>query len=141
MFTDDIYNTNITDSCGEKIIFTCGPEFGSEHKGKTAVVVRAFYGLRRSGSAFCNHLDSCMEALNYLSCRADTDVCMHKARKPDVTEYYEYMLLYVDDCLAISETPKETVLQIDKLFKMQPNSISPPYLEGASSLLCLPRKY
>ena len=36
------------------------------------------------------------------------------------------MLLYVDDCLLISETPKEAVLQLDKFSKMQQNSISPP---------------
>ena len=60
----DIQNAYLTAPCGEKIIFTCGPEFGSENKGKTAVVVRALYGLRSSGSAFRNHLDSCMEAFN-----------------------------------------------------------------------------
>ena len=36
------------------------------------------------------------------------------------------MLLYVDGFLAISEAPKETVLQIDKSFKMKPHSIAPP---------------
>ena len=42
------------------------------------------------------------------------------------------MLLYVEDCLAISETPNKAVLQLDKFFKMQPNSIAPPdiYLGG-----------
>ena len=42
------------------------------------------------------------------------------------------MLLYVDDCLAISENTKEAVLQLDKFFKMQPSSIAPPniYLGG-----------
>ena len=75
---------------------------------------------------FRNNLDSCMEALNYLPCRADTDVWISKARKYDGTEYYEYMLLYVDDCLALSETPKESVFQLDKFFKMKPNSIAPP---------------
>ena len=67
-----------------------------------------------------------MEALNCLPCRADPDVWMQKSRKFNGTEYYEYMLLYVDDCLAISETPKEAVLKLDKLFKMQPSSIAPP---------------
>ena len=50
---------------------------------------------------------------------------MKKPRKYNGTEYYEYMLLYVDNCLAISETPKEAVLQLDKLFKMQPSSTDP----------------
>ena len=67
-----------------------------------------------------------MEAINYLPYRADPNVWIRKARKSNGTEYYEYMLLYVDDFLAISETPKEAVLQLDKLFKMQPRSISPP---------------
>ena len=109
IFAADIQNAYLISTCGEKIIFTCGPEFGSEHKGETAVVVRALYGLRSSGSVFCNHLASFTEALNYLPFRADPDVWIHKARKSDGTNYYEYMLLYVDDFLAISETPKEAV--------------------------------
>ena len=36
------------------------------------------------------------------------------------------MLLYVYDCLAISENSKEAVLQLDKFFKIQLNSIAPP---------------
>ena len=50
------------------------------------------------------------------------------------------MLLYVDDHLAISETPKEAVLQLDKLFKMQPVSIAPPiiYLGGKVKKMRLP---
>ena len=111
--------------CGEKIIFTFGPEFRSELKGKTVVVVRSIYGLWSSGSTFRNHLDICMEAVNYFPCWDDPNVWMHKARKFDGTEYYEYMLLYVDDCIAIYEAPKEAVLQLDKLFKMQPKSIAP----------------
>ena len=121
------------------MIFTCGPELGSEHKGKTAVVFRALYGLRSSEYTFRNHLSSCMEALNYLPCRADTDVWMRKSRKSNSTEYYEYMLLYVDDCLAIYETPKEAVLQLDKFFNIQPRSIAPPniYLGGKVNKICL----
>ena len=53
---------------------------------------------------------------------------MRKARESYGIEYYEYMLLYVDDCLAISEAPKEAVLQTDKFFKIKPNYIAPPYI-------------
>ena len=81
-----------------------------------------------------------MEDINYLPCRDDPDVWMRKARKSDVNEYYEYMILYVYDCLEISEAPKEAVLQLDKLFKMQPNYIAPPgiYLGGELKKMCLP---
>ena len=81
-----------------------------------------------------------MEALNCLPCRADPDVWMRKARKSDGTQYYEYMLLYVDDCLAISEALKEAVLQLDKFFKIQPNYIAPPdiYVGGKVKKMRLP---
>ena len=81
-----------------------------------------------------------MEAINYLPCRSDPDAWMRKAIKCNGTEYYEYMLLYVDDFLAISETPKEAVLQLDKFFKIQPSSIVPPniYLVGKVKKMRLP---
>ena len=97
------------------------------------MVVQALYGLRSSGYAFLNHLASCIEAINRLPFRSDTDAWMQKARKSNGTEYYEYMILYVDNCRAISETPNEEVLQLDKLFKMQQSYIAPPNI-------CLGRK-
>ena len=80
-----------------------------------------------------------MEALNNLPFRSDTYVWMCKASKSDGTDYYEYTLLYVDDCLAISEAPKEAVLQLDKFFKMQPISIAPPdiYPGGKVKRMCI----
>ena len=79
IFAADIQNAYLTVPCGEKIIFTCGPEIVSEHTGKTAVLVRTLYGLQSSGSVFRNRLNSYMEALNYLPCRADPSVSMRKA--------------------------------------------------------------
>ena len=81
-----------------------------------------------------------MEALNFLPFGADPDVWMQKARKYNGTDYYEYMLLYVDDFLAISDTPKEALLQLDKFFKMQTSSIAPPniYLGGKVKKIRLP---
>ena len=65
---------------------------------------------------------------------------MRKTRKSDGTEYYEYIPLYDDDCITISETPKEAVLQLDKCFNMQPNYIAPTdiYLGGKVNKTCLP---
>ena len=57
-------------------------------------------------------------------CWADPDVWMQKARKFNGTEYYVYILLYVDNCLAISKNPKEAVSKLDKFFKIQPISIA-----------------
>ena len=75
---------------------------------------------------FRNHLAEYIMTLNYFPCKADPDVWMRSAKKSDGTEYYEYVFLYVADCLAISEHPKLSILQIDNFFKMQEKSIGPP---------------
>ena len=65
---------------------------------------------------------------------------MRSATRADGQEYYEYILLYVDDCLCISENPKPALLQIDKYFPIKPASIGPPktYLGGTVSKIQLP---
>ena len=44
-----------------------------------------------------------MEFLNFKSCLADPDAWMRPVMKSDVTPYYEYVLLYVDDTLEVSK--------------------------------------
>jgi hypothetical protein len=55
---------------------------------------------------------SCTEFVQQFTstCRADADVWMRQATKADGTEYYEYVLLYDDGCLVVSENP-EAILQ------------------------------
>ena len=60
----DVLNAYITAQVTEKIWTTLGPEFGSD-EGKTAIIVRALYGLKSSGAAFRKHLGDCMAGLGY----------------------------------------------------------------------------
>ena len=55
----DVLNTYITAPVAEKIWTVLGPEFGNDC-GKTAIIVRALYGLKSAGAAFCSHLASFM---------------------------------------------------------------------------------
>ena len=81
-----------------------------------------------------------MEMLGYSPCLADPDLWMREAVHSDGSEYYEYVLLYVDDALCISEYPREALLQIDKYFPMKDGSIGPPdlYLGGKIKKVQLP---
>lgn len=134
----DIQNAYLQAPISEKYWTTCGREFG-EDCGKKALVVRALYGCKSAGADFRNHLRSCMDHLGYQSCLADPDVWMRSATRADGEEYYEYMLLYVDDCLCVSERARDALMQIDKYFKMKPESIGPPkiYLGGTVSQVVL----
>ena len=64
---------------------------------------------------------------------------MRSVTRSDGEEYYEYMLLYVDDCLCVLERARDALMQIDKYFKMKPDSIGPPtiYLGGTVSQVVL----
>ena len=72
----------------------CGPEFGLEHVGKRALILRALYGGKVAGRDFWHHLRSCMkDALGFESCMADPDVWFREAPWADGRKYYEYILL------------------------------------------------
>ena len=136
----DIRNAYLQAPSSELYYTICGPEFGQEYIGRKALIVRALYGTKTAGADFRNHLRSCMVHLGYESCLADPDVWMRAAKADDRREYYEYLLLYVDDTLAISEYPEKAIREVGRHFKMKESSIGPPkiYLGGKMSKVQLP---
>ena len=119
--TSDIQNAYLTAPCSEKVHTTLGTKLG-ENKGKTAVIVRALYGLSSSGASFRNHLADCMCHLGY-----DPDLWYKpEVRKENNYKYYLYVLLYVDDYLCIHHSAEEELNTIVKFFKMKAGSIGDP---------------
>ena len=122
----DIKNAYITAPCEEKIACVLGPEFGKD-EGKTAIIVRALYGLKSAGASYSKHLADCMRHLGYKPCKADSDLWMRPETRPDDgLEYYSYILLYVDDALAIGHDPMKALHELDHYFMMKPGSIGDP---------------
>ena len=121
----DIQNAYLTAQCREKIWTRAGPEFGSD-AGKTMLITRALYGLKSSGAAFRALLSQTIYDLGYRPSKADPDVHMRPAVKPDGTKYYEYVLCYVDDVLSISNDPMETMKGIQNKFKLKDDKIEEP---------------
>ena len=115
----------------EKHSIICGPDFGTENERKRAVIVRALYGGKSAGSNFWHHLQSCMDHLGFESSKYDPYVWMKLSTLADgETPYYEYVLLYVDDCLVISESVIRS--EIGKYFRSKEELIVYPgqYLGG-----------
>ena len=140
LWAADVMNAFIQAPTSEKYYIECGPEFGNENRGKKAIVKRALYGMKSSGRDFRNHLRDCMDHMGYKSCLADPDLWMRPAKKDNGTEYYEYILLYVDDCLVVSEHPDQALNKLGKYFPLKPGSVGPPklYLGGKLSRVDLP---
>ena len=126
----DIRNAYLQAPSSEKYYIICGPEFGLENVGERALIRRALYGGKSAGRDFRNHLRECMDILHFKSCPADPDVWMRPATKSDGTKYWEYVLLYVDDVLIVSEHGEKALRE--KLGK---------YFELKEEFICLPSFY
>jgi hypothetical protein len=121
----DVGNAYINAECAEKVHTTAGLEFGPEHKGTILQIVRALYGLKSSGKSWHQHLSKSMLSLGFLPCKADGDVWMRKATKPDGFRYWEYVLCYVDDILTVSHDPQSIMKQIKAIYRLK-DGIAPP---------------
>ena len=120
-----IQNAYLTADCREKFWMYEGPEFGSE-KGSIMFVRKALNGLKSSGAAFLVHLAEMLHDIGFCSTRADADVWKQPAKKTNGEEYYEYILCYVDNLLAISEDVTKVLLGIQAVFKFKDDKIVRP---------------
>ena len=127
VFAADIRNAYLQAPSSQKDYVVCGPEFGIENIGKVALIHRVSYGGKSTGRDFRNHLRSCMHHLSFQSCPADPDVWMRPAKKGDGSPCYDYVLLYMDDALVISDNA-EFILrnEIGRYFELKESSIGPP---------------
>ena len=105
----DIQNTYLQCPTSEKHYIICGPEVGIENVGKRAKIVRALYGGKLAGSDYWRHVRSAMEESGFQSSKADPDVWFRGSIKDYGTDYYQYVLLYTNDILAIIEHPERFI--------------------------------
>ena len=122
----DVLNAYITAPVTEKVWTVLGPEFGQD-AGKSAIIVRALYGLKSAGAAFRAHLASFMRQMGYTSCKADPDLWLKAETRPDDNaRYYSYILCYVDDILCIHHDAMSVLKQIDGYLPLKPSSVGDP---------------
>jgi hypothetical protein len=136
----DIQNAYLQAPSSEKHYIICGPEFGLENVGKKAKIVRALYGGKSAGADYWRHVRSAMSEMGFESCKADPDVWFRPATHSNGSEYYQYVLLYTDDILAIMEEPERFIRdELDRRFVVKPKSIGKPtqYLGNKVSVVKL----
>ena len=102
-----------------------GPEFGPE-KGKTFLVVKALYGLKSASFSFRSYMAENLASMGFTSTMADPDVWLRAATKSDGESYYEYILMYVDDILAISCDARSILEEVQRTFKFKNGKIDAP---------------
>ena len=68
-----------------------------------------------------------IEEMCFESCKADADVWFRPATHADVSEYYQYVLLYTDDILATMEEPEKFLWKkLGARSTLKEKSIGPP---------------
>lgn len=129
----DIGNAYLNAPCKERVHVKCGPElFGEDNAGKLARIVRALYGLKTAGNSWRNHFATAIrEELGYTSTIGDPDVYRKAQRTPDGTEYYSYLIVYVDDVLCVHHNPKQTMDNLNTLFRLKDGIEQPKMYLGA----------
>ena len=118
----DIQNAYLMADCHEKIWTFARPEFWSE-KGTPIVIRKALYSLKSSGAAFRAHLAETLYDIGFRSGKADPDVWLRLAVKPNGQTYYEYILCYVDDILSVSLNATSILKYIQVNFKLKDDKI------------------
>ena len=121
----DISNAYLNAPCRELIWIVAGPEFGND-EGCVMKVARVWYGLKSSGAIWHSMLSQTMMDMKYTQCTADHDVWYRPAVKPNGFEYYEYVLIFVDNFLHISHNTKATTETLGTLYQLKPGSVGPP---------------
>ena len=98
------------------------------------IVNMALYGLKSSGAAFRSKLAGFLHDLLYVTSKADPDVWIRPAVRPNVSEYYELALCYVDDVLVITAEPMKTIDGIRSVFKLKGDKAKKPGMYLGASL-------
>jgi hypothetical protein len=127
----DVQNAFLMTLCKEKVWLQVSTEFGAE-QGKNLLVVRALYGLKSASASFRAYMAKKLDEMGFKSSVADPDVWLRAASKIDGETYYEYVLMYVDDILAISANPLPIMQEIQDMVKFKNDKIEEPsnYLGG-----------
>jgi hypothetical protein len=121
----DLENAYLNTPCMEKIWFEGGLECGSV-KGKVYVVVCALYGLKSAGASWHAMLVQALHHIGFVSTVADPDVWIQSATHEDGYKYYEMLLVYVDNVLAVLHEPKVMIDAIGEYYKVKPGSDKEP---------------
>jgi hypothetical protein len=128
----DIGNAYLQAPVREKVHTTAGPEFGPNNVGKTVIIVRALYGLKSSGAAWHAKLSETLHSLGFQPSLADADVWIKPASKPNGYEYYELLLVYVDDILVVSHAPELIMETIKSAYRLKEEPAPPTNYLGSS---------
>ena len=139
-----IQNAYLNARTKEKKHFYSGDEWKS-NKSKAIIISRALYGLKSSALVWLNHLaDILGNKLKFKSSLSDPDLWYKEMISVDRTEYYAYILVYVDNILILDKNPEQFMKILKQGYTAKSGSIGKPKTfsgAGISKVLYSDRSY
>ena len=120
----DVSNAYLYAECKEKLWISAGKEFGSD-QGTVMVIKKALYGLKTSGASWRSKISETLVNLGYTNTIADPDVWRRPGKDNNGNEFYELVLVYVDDLLCVSNKPSDTMIGLASLYDLK-DTVKPP---------------
>jgi hypothetical protein len=102
--------------------------------GKVMVITRALYGLRTSGASWRQMLSDTLTSKEFgnIQSRGDPDVYLKRRSRPQAGDYYEMILVFVDDILCISHQPQDFMTKIATVYDLRGSTAEPSIYLGAN---------
>jgi hypothetical protein len=120
----DVGNAYLNANCRERIWTVAGPEFGND-RGAVMIIKKALYGLKSSGAAWRAMFASSLDDMGFRNSYADPDFWIRPACHLGF-DYYEMILVYVDDILCISKQTTPIMKHIASIYRLKDDSIGQP---------------
>jgi hypothetical protein len=144
LWSTDIGNAYLEAKTSERVYIVAGDEFGPERKGHILIVVKALYGLRRSGQTWAERFAGVLTELGFKPCKAEPDIWMR-----DAGDVYEYVAVYVDDLAFALKDPEAFVKSLEETYNFKLKGTGPisfhlgmEIFRDEDGTLCIsPRKY
>jgi hypothetical protein len=100
LWATDIGNTYLKAYTAKKLVIVSGPEF-REMEGHILIISKTLYRLRTSGLHWHDRFSKCLHKMGFIPSKAKPDIWMQCD-----DDYYEYVVVYVDDLAIASKDPK-----------------------------------
>ena len=117
----NIWSTYLNAPNRKKVHAAVGLElFGKKHKGKKAIIAHGLYGLKSIGAVWrATFANSLQNELGYHLCPADPGVWTKAMVKTNGEKFYSYLIVYVDDILAIDKASNKTIAHIVDIYRIR----------------------
>ena len=90
------------------------------------LVVCALYGLKSSGAAWRKNLAQTLRDLGYVSSKADPNACLKAETKPDGTEYYACVLVYINDVINLHHDNATFINCLSEVYRLKDGNVGEP---------------